>query len=139
RRGTAFSIYALAVPVGTSLGAAIGGWGVQHLGWHSTFMMVGFPGLLLALLVRLTVVEPPRGYADGASRLAATADAPAMGEVLRFLWARPSFRHMSLATALHSVVWYAGGAFNNAFLQRSHHMTAQQAGYWISVFAAVGA
>ena len=62
-----------------------------------------------------------------------------MLEVLRFLWARPSFRHMSLATALHSVVWYAGGAFNNAFLQRSHQMTAQQAGYWISMFAAVGA
>jgi MFS family permease len=36
-------------------------------------------------------------------------------------------------------VWYAGGAFNNAFLQRTHHMPVQQAGYWISVFAAVGA
>ena len=31
RRGTAFSIFALAVPIGTSLGAAIGGWGNQHL------------------------------------------------------------------------------------------------------------
>ncbi len=138
RRGTAFSIFALAVPIGTSLGAAIGGWGNQHLGWRSTFMLVGFPGILLALLVRFTVVEPPRGYADQASRKAATADVPGMLEVLRFLWARASFRHMSLATALHSVVWYAGGAFNNAFLQRSHQMTAQQAGYWISVFAAVG-
>ena len=35
----------------------------------------------------------------------------------------PSFRHLSLAAALHSVVWYAGGAFNNAFFQRSHQMT----------------
>ncbi len=138
RRGTAFSIFALAVPIGTSLGAAIGGWGNQHVGWRATFMLVGFPGILLALLVRVTVVEPPRGYADQASPTAATADVPGMLEVLRFLWARPSFRHMSLATALHAVVWYAGGAFNNAFLQRSHQMTAQQAGYWISVFAAVG-
>jgi MFS family permease len=48
RRGTAFSIFALAVPIGTSLGAAIGGWGNQHLGWRYTFMLVGFPGLLLA-------------------------------------------------------------------------------------------
>ena len=51
---------------------------------------------------------------------------------------RPSFRHLSLAAALHSVVWYAGGAFNNAFLQRSHQMTASQAGYWISLFSAIG-
>jgi MFS family permease len=137
-RGTAFSIFALAVPIGTSLGAAIGGWGNQRLGWRATFMIVGIPGILLALLVRFTVVEPPRGYADHVSLRGATAAAPGMAEVLRFLWARPSFRHMSLATALHSVVWYAGGAFNNAFLQRSHHMTAGQAGYWISLFAAVG-
>jgi MFS family permease len=138
RRGTAFSIFALAVPIGTSLGAAIGGWANQHLGWRPTFMIVGVPGILLALLVRFTVVEPPRGYADHVSLRGSTAAAPGMAEVLRFLWARRSFRHMSLATALHSVVWYAGGAFNNAFLQRSHHMTAGQAGYWISLFAAVG-
>jgi MFS family permease len=46
--------------------------------------------------------------------------------------------HLSLAAALHSVVWYASGAFNNAFLQRSHALTASQAGYWISLFSAVG-
>ena len=137
-RGTAFAIFALAVPIGTSLGAAIGGWGNQHIGWRNTFMLVGLPGLLLALLVRFTVTEPPRGYADGISRASAAAAAPGMFEVLGFLWARSSFRHMCLATALHSVVWYAAGAFNNAFLQRSHQMTAAQAGYWISIFAAIG-
>ena len=62
---------------------------------------------------------------------------PGMRDVLRFLWQRPSFRHMSLATALHSVVWYASGAFNNAFLQRSHGMTVAQAGYWISILSAI--
>ena len=71
RRGTAFSIYALAVPIGTSLGAAMGGWGNQHLGWRNTFIVVGLPGLLLALAVRLTVREPPRGMADGLARQAA--------------------------------------------------------------------
>src|SRR5262249_29418660 len=45
-RGTAFSIFALAVPLGTALGSAFGGWGNQHLGWRQTFMVVGAPGLL---------------------------------------------------------------------------------------------
>jgi len=138
KRGTAFSMFALAVPIGTSLGAIIGGWGNQHLGWRATFMLVGFPGILLAVLVRFTVREPPHGYAEHVSRGLVTAQATGILEVLRFLWRRASFRHMSLATALHSVVWYASGAFNNAFLQRSHQMTAFQAGYWISVFAAIG-
>ena len=61
---------------------------------------------------------------------------PGMWEVLRFLWLRASFRHLSLACALHSVVWYASGAFNNAFLQRSHGMNVAEAG-WISILAAI--
>ena len=139
RRATAFSTFALAVPIGTALGAAIGGWGNQHYGWRATFILVGLPGLLLALIVRATVIEPPRGYADNLGRPVAKAKAPGMPEVFRFLWQRPSFRHLTLAAGLHSVVWYAGGAFNNAFFQRSHQLSVSQASYWISVFAIVGA
>ena len=139
RRGTAFSIYALAVPVGTSLGAAVGGWGNQHLGWRMTFVLAGAPGLVLALLVWLTVTEPPRGYADGTGTRAEREPAPPLKDVLTFLLQHASFRHLCLGAAVHSIVWYAGGAFNNAFLQRTHHMPVAQAAYWISVFAAVGA
>jgi MFS family permease len=99
---------------------------------------VGLPGLLLALAVRLTVKEPQRGMADGVSRQAAAAvPAPGLLETLTFLWRRRSFRHLSLAAALHSVVWYSSGAFNNAFLQRSHAMSVSEAGYWISVLSAI--
>ncbi len=138
KRGTAFSIYALAVPVGTAIGAAVGGWGAQHLGWRQTFYLVGFPGLALALLVRATVIEPPRGYADFGGHAPAKAKTPPVRDVLSFMFSRSSFFHLSLAAALHSVVWYASGAFNNAFFQRSHALTAAQAGYWISFFSAVG-
>ena len=137
QRGTAFSVYALAVPIGTALGAAMGGWGNQHLGWRNTFIVVGLPGLLLALAVRFTVREPPRGMADGMGSQVAAAPAPGLLTTLSFLWTRRSFRHLSLAAALHSVVWYSSGAFNNAFLQRSHAMSAEQAGYWISVLSAI--
>ena len=136
-RGTAFALYALAVPIGTSLGAAMGGWGNQNLGWRNTFIVIGAPGLVLAVIVFLTVKEPPRGMSDGAVARAASKQTPGMWEVLKFLWLRPSFRHLSLACALHSVVWYASGAFNNAFLQRSHAMNVAQAGYWISILAAI--
>lgn len=138
KRGTAFSIYALAVPVGTSIGAALGGWGTQHIGWRATFYLVGFPGLFLALLVRATIIEPPRGFADHAGKAAAKAKTPRMTEVLSFMFKRSSFVHLSLAAGLHSVVWYASGAFNNAFFQRSHQMTVSEAGYWIAVFSAIG-
>jgi nitrate/nitrite transporter NarK len=66
------------------------------------------------------------------------AKAPPVMEVLRFMFLRSSFLHLCLAAGLHSVVWYASGAFNNAFFQRSHGMSASQAGYWISFFSIVG-
>ncbi len=137
-RATAFSLYALAVPIGTAVGAAIGGWGVQHLGWRHTFYLVGLPGVALALLVRATVIEPPRGYADFGGHAPARAKAPRLLDVCTYMFRRPSFVHLSLASGLHSVVWYAAGAFNNPFFQRSHAMTAAQAGYWISLFSMIG-
>src|SRR5262245_22589991 len=137
RRGTAFSIYALGVPIGTSLGAALGGWGNQTLGWRYTFILAGVPGIIIAAVLWLTVKEPPRGLSDGAARTGERAPVPGMFEVLSTLWQRRSFRHLTLAAALHSVVWYASGAFNNAFLQRSHQMTVAEAGYWIAVLSAI--
>lgn len=137
RRGTAFSIFALGVPIGTSLGAAFGGWGNQHLGWRYTFILAGVPGIVIAIMLWLTVKEPPRGMSDGVLGAADRAPVPGMFVVLRTLWQRKSFRHLTLAAALHSVVWYASGAFNNAFLQRSHQMSVVEAGYWIAVLSAI--
>jgi MFS family permease len=48
RRGTAFAIYALGVPIGSSLGAKFGGWGVQNLGWRNTFIFAAVPGIVLS-------------------------------------------------------------------------------------------
>jgi MFS family permease len=135
-RGTAFSIFALAVPVGTALGAKLGGWGNQELGWRMTFVVAGLPGLVLALLVLTTIKEPPRGMSEGVAP-AGERKTPPMMDVLRFLWVRKSFRHLSLAAALHSVVWYASGAFNNAFLQRSHALSVGEAGNWISILSLI--
>jgi predicted MFS family arabinose efflux permease len=137
RRGTAFSIFALGVPIGTSLGAALGGWGNQTLGWRNTFILAGVPGVIIAVILWLTVKEPPRGLSDGISRAGERAPVPGMFDVLSTLWQRRSFRHLTLAAALHSVVWYASGAFNNAFLQRSHQMSVSEAGYWIAVLSAI--
>jgi MFS family permease len=136
-RATALSIYALGVPVGTMLGSFLGGWGNDLFGWRMTFMLVGTPGVIIALLVWATVREPPRGLSDVAAR-STGPPAPPLSSVVKFLWGYASFRHMCLAAGLHSVVWYAGSQLNAVFFQRSHAMTAAQAGSWLALFAGVG-
>lgn len=139
QRATALAVYAMAVPFGTAVGSLVSGWSNVLFGWRATFALVGLPGLLVALLVWLTVREPPRGYSDGPDAKSKSLDAPPFFEVFRFLLSRRSFMHMSLAAALHSVVWYAGSNWNAAFFIRSHGMDTGVAGSYLSVFALIGA
>jgi len=138
RRATALSIFALGVPIGGMLGNFLGGWGNELFGWREAFVLTGLPGVAVALLVRFTVREPSRGQADNTSPGITQANAPPIRDALAYLWGRLSFRHMSLAAALHSVVWYAGSSFNNSFFIRVHHMSTGEAGSWVALLLAIG-
>ena len=138
KRGTALAVYAMSVPFGTALGSFVSGNANVYFGWRTTFMIVGLPGLLIALLVLLTLKEPPRGYADGPGRVV-HHEMPPFFEVFRFLLSRRSFMHMSLAAALHAVVWYSGSIWNATFFVRSHGMDTGQAGSYLAIFALIGA
>ena len=137
-RATALAVYAMSVPFGTALGSFVSGNANVMFGWRTTFVIVGLPGLLVAALIFFTLREPPRGYSDAPGQLQQTV-APPFFEVFRFLLTRRSFMHMSLAAALHAVVWYAGSNWNATFFIRSHGMDTAQAGNYLAIFALIGA
>src|SRR5262245_59532954 len=134
RRGTAFAIYALGIPIGTAFGYLTGGWMAETLGWRSAFLLVGLPGLLLAVIVRLTLREPPRGHAE-ARRDAGPAPEPV--EVMRAMWRLPTFRHLAAAATLHAFVGYGLANWNAVFLMRSHGMSPGEVGTWLAFIAVV--
>jgi MFS family permease len=137
RRATALAVYAMAVPVGTSIGNAFAGWLNDWVGWRLTFALVGVPGVVLGALIWVTVKEPPRGYSDGPSARP-RAEAPPFLDVFKFLLARNSFMHMSVAAALHSLVWYSGTIWNNSFFVWSHGLNTTRAGRYLAVFSLIG-
>jgi MFS family permease len=138
KRATALAVYAMSVPFGTALGNFAAGHANVAFGWRWTFVIMGAPGLLIALLVWLTVREPARGFSDG-SLAQPKKTTPPFFEVFKFLLTRNSFMHMSVAAALHSVVWYSGSNWNNAFFQRSHELNSGEAGTYIAMFSLIGA
>jgi MFS family permease len=85
RRGRAFAVFYVAIPVGSAVGYILGG-ELEHAfhSWRSVFFIVGLPGLLLALLT-LTAPDPPRGIQDQADEHLAAEQAASLREVLRSL------------------------------------------------------
>ncbi|MGE5721077.1 MAG: spinster family MFS transporter [Sphingomonadales bacterium] len=137
RRGTALSLYALGVSAGAVIAGPLGGIGNDLWGWRMAFVVAGAPGLFVALLVVLTVREPPRGMADGVAITVAPKGNPFAA--IPDLWRRPAFRNMGLAAALHALVWYGAGNFNSVFLAETHHLSTSSIGTLVAGFALVAA
>ncbi|MFZ2493897.1 MAG: MFS transporter [Thermoanaerobaculia bacterium] len=72
-RATAQSVYASAIAIGGGLAFFLGGWIGQAYGWRWAFYFLGFPGLLLAVLV-FTLREQPRGATESAAATQKTSD-----------------------------------------------------------------
>jgi predicted MFS family arabinose efflux permease len=125
-RATAMGTFSLGINLGLMAGFLAGGWISQWYGWRVAFYAVGLPGLFLALLVRLTLREPPRGYAEGLQ--AAPHAAPSLGTVVRFMASTPTLRHLAAGATLASFVGYGVVLWLPAFLMRSHGLQSGQIG-----------
>jgi MFS family permease len=135
KRATVLALYACGVPVGSGLGYWLGGWINDAFGWRLAFILVGLPGVLVALLVRLTVREPVRG---GSEQQALNVRQYTLREVWQFLSTLPSGRRISLAAACIAFAGYGLAAWIPAFFVRIHHMTPGQLGLWMSWITALG-
>ena len=134
QRATALSVYSLGVYGGILVGTIGGAYLVQFFDWRIAFVVVGLPGIFLALLVRFVIKEPPRGMAEARKDVAP----PGFFRVVGFLWERKSFRHLSFACALHAFVTYGMGNFMPLFLGRVHGMEILDVGWYYGLIAGIG-
>lgn len=135
RRASALGFYSTGVNFGILFGFLFGGWLNEFFGWRTAFMVVGIPGILIAIIVRYTMAEPIRGIAD--SRVATDDMLPTSG-VLALLWSRRSFRHLALAAALNAFAGYSSANWTASFFIRSHGMTTGELGTWLALILGVG-
>ena len=139
RRATALSVYTIGIFLGAGLANLIGGIVLSRLDgadavswpligairpWQQVFVVVGLPGLLIALLM-ITVREPVR---HETGRLDAATGYP-IPVVIRYLAAnRRTFLCHNLGYAVFALVNFATAAWLPTFFVRTYGWTAARAG-----------
>ncbi len=133
RRASALGIYAWGIFVGTGFGFVLGGILLEAFNWRTAFYVAGLAGLPVALLLGLTVREPPPGASDGVI----DADNPTAGNVLRTLFARPSFPMLMVAASCQAFLGYTVLSWGATYLRRVFEMSGRDAGIQFGLAAAI--
>ena len=125
RRGTALAIYSLGVPIGSMLGAFLGGKLALAYGWRNAFFVIGAPGVILAVLMLLVVREPKRGgldaLVDGATE---HPPAPPILTAISAFFGNRTLVMTAISSAMSAFVGYAGLVWNPQFLEGVKQMAA---------------
>jgi len=99
--------------------------------WQMTFVIVGLPGVLWALLLLATVPEPPR-------RASAGAAAPGFFETLRYLWSRcRAFGPMFLANGIKGMLSFGVTVWSPVFFERKFGYAPGEPGPTLGLIAIV--
>ena len=125
RRPMALTIFALGACLGAWLGSSVAGAAAERGGWRAAFLVLGIPGVVVALIVWLTVREPRRGQLDALAEARASVS---LTETLRFVARQRSAIHLLVGGSVATFWSWGLMWWTPAFLQRSHHMTVGQAG-----------
>jgi MFS family permease len=155
QRASALSIYSFGIPLGTMFGAVAGGWLAQEFSWRVAFVIVGLPGVLLAVLVKLIVKEPPRGHSELKERplepedlvieppppirFSLAGEFREIGAVLKILFGKWPVLHMMIGVTIASFAAYGSGAFLPPYLVRGFGLGLAQVGLIVGVVAGFSA
>lgn len=126
RRASVMGLILLGSPIGTFLGAALGGWVAGHWGWRAAFIVMGAPGLLIGLLVLLVMREPSRGLVDKVPPTAKPA--PDFKAFLKVVVSKPALMFVLAGGALAAFGMSSISQFLAVFLARVYDLPARSAG-----------
>lgn len=135
KRSSAIAFFGLGIPVGSLLGLVIGGVINDQYGWRIALMLVGAPGLLLAVLLPL-LLRDPRRCADSAHFSAAASNnmaALSIKDAVREVFSSKAYLYVFIAASFTAFLSYGKGLWTISFFIRSHGLSTTEAGLSMAV------
>jgi len=142
-RATVSAIYSSGIAAGGGIAFFLGGWIGQTLGWRWAFYLLGFPGLLLCLLV-LSLREVQRGRTEVLTNTLAhgATNQPTGDEVTasdwRIIFRSVPLRFHCLGYALFALAANSLTIWGPAFFTRVHGMDIATIGFMAGTLSIVG-
>jgi MFS transporter, Spinster family, sphingosine-1-phosphate transporter len=132
QRSRMLAYFYVAIPVGSAMGFALGGWLGHRYSWQHAFWVGGIPGLLVAAFA-LRVPNPPRGATDEGPP---PVKVP-FGESLRRL--RKNGTYWTAVAGLTLMTFSIGGLANwmPSFLELERGVNPEVAGLYFGAITAV--
>lgn len=127
KRPRIFGVLTSGGDIGIILGFLIGGVVSQYYGWRTAFVVAGVPGILLAIVFRLTVKEPVRGASEEGG---AKIEVRPLGETASFLLTQKSYLLTILGGTLMGLHLFPMQVWAPTFLRRVHHLNSAQIGIY---------
>lgn len=135
KRSSAIAFFGLGIPVGSLLGLVIGGVINDQYGWRIALMLVGAPGLLLAVLLPV-LLRDPRRCADSAHFSAAASNnmaALSIKDAIREAFSSKAYLYVFIAASFTAFLSYGKGLWTISFFIRSHGLSTTEAGLSMAV------
>ena len=126
RRALAFAIMNLGVYFGGAFGN-IGGTAIAaNYDWQTTFLWLGGPGIILAVLTVIFVKEPKRGRLDDGNETSKMQES--FSKVYKTLMNTPAFKYLTIAAFFGGFSTIAFGSWAIAMFERIFDISNQSAG-----------
>jgi len=139
-RPRALAIYMLGGNLAIAIGYFVAGRLIDSVGWRNTFLCIGLPAVLPALLALVSVIEPRATGRERDSGSPGRADATPsrLLEVLAHLWRIPTFRHLLIAFSIFYFFGFGIQQWMPAFFIRSFGMSTHEVGSWLALLVGCG-
>lgn len=121
KRATVTSVYSMGIAIGAGLAALLGG-SLSQYGWRAAFMIVGFPGMIFAVLV-FVLKEPER-------TVASTADSSYSGTDWKKLLSNKTFILLCFGYALLGLATNNLSIWGATFYSRLHKFDLPTIGFY---------
>lgn len=130
RRSSALAFYALGIPIGTLLGMMIGGLLADAVGWRNAFLIVGLPGVVLAVFVAL-MLKDPRHRAQTSQAV----PPPGMSsrQTIKAIFGSPALVLLIAAGSSASFLSYGKTTWATIFFQRTHDLSPGEVGLYFGL------